>query len=162
ALGLIAAPAFAWAGRRFSSQAQGQVSTSQVTGPGAGAEDAGAKAVSRALVPVAELPEAFEQHEPILTGPLAPAASDPTPENRVIRIVSWAFLMAVAVFAAASGLFTTVLPTIVIVIAVTGFATLLLQDVLPRTVIRRLGGPLQGLLALAFTSGLVVLTGGLT
>ena len=130
--------------------------------PGAGAEDAGAKPGSRALVPVAEQPERAEQHEPILTGPLAQAASDPTLESRIIRIVSWAFLMAVAVFAAASGQWTDRLPLIVIVIAITGFATLVLEDVLPRTAIRRLVGPLQGLVALVFVTGLVMLTGGFT
>jgi len=160
ALGLIAAPTLAWAGRRLSVQAQGQGDATQLSDRGAGAGDAGAKAESRALVPVADQPGRPEQHEPILTGPLAPAASDPTLENRVIRIVSWAFLMAVAVFAAASGIWASALPTIVIVIAITGFATLVLQDVLPRTAVRRLGGPLQGILALAFVAGLVVLTGG--
>ncbi|HET7180682.1 MAG TPA: hypothetical protein VFI15_00455, partial [Candidatus Limnocylindrales bacterium] len=34
----------------------------------------------------------------------ASPSADPTLEDRIIRIVSWAFLMAVAVFAAASGL----------------------------------------------------------
>ena len=159
ALGLVAGGSLAWARRRLSYQAQGQGDARQVADRGAGAEDAGARAGSRALVPVAEQAEPLEQHEPILTGPLAPAASDPTLESRVIRIVSWAFLMAVAVFAAAS-VSTDKLPTIVVVIAVAGFATLVLQDVLPRTAIRRLGGPLQGLLALAFATGLVVLTGG--
>ena len=160
ALGLVAAPTLAWAGRRFSLQAQGQGDATQLTGRGVGAGDDGAKPESRALVPVAEQPDRPEQHEPILTGPLATAASDPTVENRVIRIVSWAFLMAVAVFAAASGIWANALPTIVIVIAITGFATLVLQDVLPRTAVRRLGGPLQGTLALAFVACLVVLTGG--
>jgi diguanylate cyclase (GGDEF)-like protein len=131
-----------------------------VADPGTRGEDAGATSSSRALVPVAEQLDAPEQHEPTLTGPLASAASDPTLENRVIRIVSWAFLMAVAVFAAASGQWTDKLPVIVIVIAVTGLATLLLQDVLPRTVVRRLGGPLQAVVALAFVTGLVYLTGG--
>jgi diguanylate cyclase (GGDEF)-like protein len=158
ALGLIAAPMLAWARRRLFDQAQGREGTTQVADRGAGADDAGARAGSRALVPVAERAE--PDHEPILTGPLAPAASDPTLENRVIRIVSWAFLMAVAVFAAASGVFADDLPTIVIVIAITGFATLVLQDVVPRTAIRRLGGPLQGILAIAFVTGLVYLTGG--
>ncbi len=160
AVALIVAPTLAWAGRRLSFQAQGQEGSIQVADPGAGAEDAGAKGTSRALVPVAEQTDATEPHEPILTGPLATAASDPTLENRVIRIVSWAFLMAVAVFAAASGMWAGSLPTIVIVIAVTGFATLLLQDVLPRTAVRRLGGPLQVILALGFATGLVILTGG--
>jgi len=158
ALGLIAAPTLAWARRQIFDQAQGQGDqTSRMAEPGAGGDDAVAKATSRALVPVAE---PTEQHEPILAGPLAPAANDPTVENRVIRIVSWAFLMAVAVFAAASGIWASTLPTIVIVIAVTGFATMVLQDVVPRTVIRRLAGPLQAILALAFATALVVLTGG--
>ena len=57
--------------------------------------------------------------------------------------------MAVAVFAAGSGLWADVLPAIVILIAVTGVVLLILQDVLPRTPLRRIGGPLQGVLALA-------------
>jgi diguanylate cyclase (GGDEF)-like protein len=110
---------------------------------------------SRALVPV------VEEAEPVLTGALAPAAADPTLESRVIRIVSWAFLMAVAVFAAGSGLWADVLPAIVIVIAVTGLLMLVIQDMVPRSAVRRIGGPLQGILALAFVTGLVAMTGGL-
>jgi len=158
-LGLATGGTLAWARRRLSFQAQGQGDARQVADRGAGAEDAGAKAGSRALVPVAEQTEQPEA-QPVLTGPLAPAASDPSVESRVIRIVSWAFLMAVAVFAAASGIWTNALPTIVIVIAATGFAMLVLQDVLPRTALRRIGGPLQGILAIAFAAGLVILTGG--
>ena len=157
AVGVLAAPTWGWARRQLFAGGNEQGSgTGVMSEPGANTRDAGGNAGTRALVPVADHPE------PMLIGPLAPAASDPTLENRVIRIVSWAFLMAVAVFAAASGLWANVLPTIVIVIAVTGFATLVLQDVLPRTVIRRLAGPLQGLLALAFATGLVFLTGGFT
>ncbi len=86
---------------------------------------------------------------------------DPTLEDRVIRIVSWAFLMAVAVFAAASGLWAAnAWPAIVILIAVTGEVLLILQDVLPRTPLRGRAGPLQGVLALGFASALVALTGG--
>jgi hypothetical protein len=123
--------------------------------PEAGVGDAAENNTSRALMPVADHPE------PLLTGPLAQAASDPTLESRVIRIVSWAFLMAVAVFAAVSGAWKDVLPGIVVVIAVTGLLMLLLQDIVPRTAVRRVGGPLQGLLALAFVTGLVAITGGL-
>jgi len=89
----------------------------------------------------------------------APAA-DPAIEDRIIRIVSWAFLMAVAVFAAASGLWDSNLAVIVILVAVTGEVLLVLQDVVPRTPIRKVRGPLQGVLALAFAGGLVALTGG--
>lgn len=87
--------------------------------------------------------------------------TDPTLEDRVIRIVSWAFLMAVAVFAAASGVWGEVLAPIVILIAVTGEIMLILQDVLPRTPLKQARGPLQGVLALVFAASLVALTGGL-
>ena len=90
----------------------------------------------------------------------AVTTADPTLEDRIIRIVSWAFLMAVAVFAAASGLWTGDLAAIVILIAVTGEVLLILQDVLPRTPLRTFKGPLQGVLALAFAGALVYLTGG--
>jgi diguanylate cyclase (GGDEF)-like protein len=120
-----------------------------------GAGSAAGNGSSRALVPV------VEEADPVLTGALAPAAADPTLESRVIRIVSWAFLMAVAVFAAGSGLWVDVLPAIVIVIAVTGLLMLVIQDMVPRSAVRRIGGPLQGILALAFVTGLVAMTGGL-
>jgi len=87
-------------------------------------------------------------------------ATDPTLEDRTIRIVSWAFLMAVAVFAAASGLWDSNLAVIVILVAVTGEVLLVLQDIVPRTPIRKARGPLQGILALAFAGGLVAVTGG--
>jgi diguanylate cyclase (GGDEF)-like protein len=153
AVALLAAPTWGWVRRQLMGGGQRGNGAEGMAEPRASTNDAGA-AGSRALMPFADHPE------PDLTGPFAPAASDPTLENRVIRIVSWAFLMAVAVFAAASGMWASALPTIVIVIAITGFATLIVQDVLPRTAIRRLVGPLQGLLALAFVAGLVLLTGG--
>jgi diguanylate cyclase (GGDEF)-like protein len=97
--------------------------------------------------------------EPAEDAPGSPTA-DPSLEDRIIRIVSWAFLMAVAVFAAASGMWTDNLAIIVILIAVSGEVLLILQDVVPRTPIRNFRGPLQGVLALAFAGGLVALTGG--
>ena len=90
----------------------------------------------------------------------AATAADPTLEDRIVRIVSWAFLMAVAVFAAASGLWSQNLAVIVILIAVTGEILLILQDVIPRTPLRAARGPLQGVLALTFAGGIVALTGG--
>lgn len=156
AVALLVGPTVAWARRQvFDSGAQVRDTGAEgMADPEAGVGDAAENNTSRALMPVADHPE------PLLTGPLAQAASDPTLETRVIRIVSWAFLMAVAVFAAGSGIWADKLPTIVIVIAVTGLLLLILQDVLPRTSVRRIGGPLQGILALAFATGLVVLTGG--
>jgi diguanylate cyclase (GGDEF)-like protein len=156
AAGLLAAPTLGWVRRKVrggGSRVRG-TGAEDMHEPGANAGDASANSGPRALMPVADHPE------PLLTGPLAQAASDPTLESRVIRIVSWAFLMTVAVFAAASGKWAEALPTIVIVVALTGFAMLIVQDVIPRTAVRRLAGPLQGMIALAFAAGLVYLTGG--
>jgi diguanylate cyclase (GGDEF)-like protein len=81
--------------------------------------------------------------------------------DRTIRIVSWAFLMAVAVYAAASGVWLATLPAIVILVAITGEANIVVQDILPVTRLRAASGPLQAIVAIAFGSGLIVLTGGL-
>jgi diguanylate cyclase (GGDEF)-like protein len=93
--------------------------------------------------------------------PAAPMLSDPGMQDRMIRIVSWAFLMAVAVIAAASGVWATTLPAIVILVAITGEGMVVLHDILPATRLRTLRGPLQAILAIAFAAALVALTGGL-
>ena len=155
-LALLLAPAFAWLRRRYVGPGEQDPNT-RLEGmlDSQGGNDV-AKPEARALVPIADA-----RPEPNLADALGPTASDPTLEGRVIRIVSWAFLMAVAVFAAASGEWTASLPAIVVGIAVTGLLLLVVQDVLPRTAIRRLGGPLQGLIALGFATGIVAMTGGL-
>jgi diguanylate cyclase (GGDEF)-like protein len=93
--------------------------------------------------------------------PEVPSPRDGARNDRIIRIVSWAFLMAVAVFAAISGVWVATLPAIVILIAVTGEAMVVLQDIIPETRLRAARGPLQAVLAIAFASFLVALTGGL-
>jgi diguanylate cyclase (GGDEF)-like protein len=112
---------------------------------------------SRALVVTAD----DDDFDLPLTADAPQVKTDPNLEDRVVRVVSWAFLMAVAVFAAASGLWPGALASIVILVAVTGEALLILQDVLPRTPLKQAKGPLQGILALVFASSLVALTGGL-
>ena len=153
AFALLLAPSFVWVRRRISSRAE-QVKEEPAEAM-ADPKGISTEVTSRALVvandapdlpPVPELPQVTE---------------DPTLEDRVIRVVSWAFLMAVAVFAAASGLWPGALASIVILIAVTGEALLILQDVLPRTPLKRAKGPLQAVLALVFAASIVGLTGGL-
>jgi diguanylate cyclase (GGDEF)-like protein len=153
AFALVLAPVFVWARRRFfvkgepeqEKKAEGMLDPKLI-----------AKEAVRAIVPADEADQG-----PAPTMGQGPVTSDPSLEERVVRIVSWAFLMAVAVFAAASGLWNLSLPAIVILVAVTGEALLILQDVLPRTPLRKARGPLQGVLAIAFAAGLVALTGGL-
>ncbi|HET9851251.1 MAG TPA: GGDEF domain-containing protein [Candidatus Limnocylindrales bacterium] len=155
AFALLLAPSFVWTRRRFSSRARqnAEASAEGMADSKGGSNEAGSRAMVVAtahddpdLPPAPDLPQ---------------VAPDPTLEDRVIRVVSWAFLMAVAVFAAASGVWPDALAAIVILIAVTGEALLLLQDVLPRTPFKRAKGPLQAMLALVFASTLVALTGGL-
>ena len=151
AFALLLAPTFVWFRRRMSGSAEEKDSRLEVAlDPN---EPAGE--VARTRVTPADDPDIP------LVGDPRQLTQDPTLEDRVIRIVSWAFLMAVAVFAAASGVWPDVLAAIVILIAVTGQTMLILQDVLPRTSLRRIRGPLQGVLALVFASSLVALTGGL-
>jgi diguanylate cyclase (GGDEF)-like protein len=88
-------------------------------------------------------------------------ADDGARRQRTIRIVTWAFHMAVAVYAAASGVWVATLPAIVILVAITGEANVVVQDILPVTRLRAASGPLQAVVAIAFGSGLIVLTGGL-
>jgi diguanylate cyclase (GGDEF)-like protein len=152
AVALLLAPTFVWIRRRMDGNAE--ESTVRAEGsldPQAIAGEAAAR--SRATT--------VEDPDLALAADSAELKQDPTLEDRVIRIVSWAFLMAVAVFAAASGVWPDVLAAIVILVAVTGEIMLILQDVLPRTPLKRIRGPLQGVLALVFASSLVALTGGL-
>lgn len=151
AFALLLAPTLVWARRRFlvrdeeqqETRAEGMLDPNRISND-----------LNR------QLTLAPDEADAPAPDPLAPPTTDSSLEDRVIRIVSWAFLMAVAVFAAASGVWASSLPAIVILIAVTGEAMLILQDVLPRTPIRRARGPLQGILALAFAGALVALTNG--
>lgn len=152
AIALLVAPTFLWVRRRFAGpgEQQHEQKTEGTLDP---------KAIVRDLV-VRTAGPTDDDDGPEAGVPLGAAAADPTLEDRLIRIVSWAFLMAVAVFAAASGLWAANLAAIVILVAVTGEVLLILQDVVPRTPLRALRGPLQGVLALAFAGAIVYLTGG--
>src|SRR5919107_5937899 len=153
AFALLLAPAFVWARRRFDEREQ--------------AKEVGAEgpvestALSTDVATRQPAPATFDNAAGSGRSEPSPAVQDPTLEDRVVRVVSWAFLMAVAVFAAASGVWPDALSSIVILIAITGQILLILQDVLPRTPLHRARGPLQGVLALVFASSLVALTGGL-
>jgi len=117
------------------------------------------EAASRALVPhTGQGPGRLSPPEED-DGPGA-ATSDPALQDRVIRIISWAFLMAAALFAAISALWTDQLPSIVSLVAATGLLLIVLQDVVPRTPFRELAGPLQALSVLGFAAILMALTGG--
>ena len=155
AFALLLAPSFVWVRRRFSGKAaqDREATAEEMADPKGISTETTSRAIAVASAdPDPDLPPAPDVPQ---------AATDPNLEDRVIRVVSWAFLMAVAVFAAASGIWPDSLASIVILVAITGEALLILQDVLPRTPLKRAKGPLQGVLALVFASSLVALTGGL-
>jgi len=154
AFALVLAPVFVWARRRFFNKVEPEPETRTE-----GMLDP--KLIANEVSVRNPLPGDDGDTGPGTAAAAASVTGDPSLEERVVRIVSWAFLMAVAVFAAASGLWNLSLPQIVILVAVTGEALLILQDVLPRTPLRKARGPLQGVLAIAFAAGLVALTGGL-
>jgi diguanylate cyclase (GGDEF)-like protein len=151
AIALLIAPTFVWIRRRMAGpdEQQREQKTEGTLDP---------KAIARELV--ARTPATTDDSAADAAAATGPVTADPNLEDRIIRIVSWAFLMAVAVFAAASGLWAGSLAGIVILIAVTGEVLLILQDVVPRTPLRALRGPLQGVLALVFAGVLVYQTGG--
>lgn len=151
AVALLIAPTFVWIRRRMAGpDEQREQKTEGTLDP---------KAIAREMI--ARTPAPTDDHaDDAAATATGPVTADPNLEDRIIRIVSWAFLMAVAVFAAASGLWAGSLAGIVILIAVTGEVLLILQDVVPRTPLRTLRGPLQGVLALVFAGVLVYQTGG--
>jgi len=153
AFAVLIAPSFVWVRRRVAAdngEQETELKTEGTLDPKAIANELTARVVGAPTDDDAGLPG--------LMG--AAVTSDPALEDRIIRIVSWAFLMAIAVFAAVSGLWNSSLAAIVILIAVTGEVLLILQDIVPRTPLRNLRGPLQGVLALGFAGTLVALTGG--
>ena len=153
AAALLAAPALAWLRRRVARGGEPDVRS-----PNDSAAIADA-AATRALVLHADAgSDGAAEDAPEMA---ATAASDATLQERVVRIVSWAFLMAVALFAAVSGIWAAELPVIVVLVAATGLGLVILQDVAPRTPLRELRGPLQAFLALGFAVVLVAVTGGL-
>lgn len=84
--------------------------------------------------------------------------------DRAIRVASWGFLMATAGIAAGSGLWPTMLPAVVVLVAITGLLTLVAQEVLPALLPAatsgRWGWRLGAVVALGFGTGLTILTGG--
>jgi diguanylate cyclase (GGDEF)-like protein len=156
AIALLLAPGLVWLRRRLAGTTDEHDGREEARLDSRAIAD---EAAARAAARVAPAP-AGETGEGDANGGETPR-HDPGLQDRVVRIVSWAFLMAVALFAALSGVWANELPAIVILVAVTGQALILLQDVLPRTPLREVRGALQAFLALGFASILVALTGGL-
>jgi diguanylate cyclase (GGDEF)-like protein len=87
-------------------------------------------------------------------GVVAPGAYD-----RVVRIVSWVFLLATSTIVAVTGLWTDNQPAIFALLAAAGVFVLIVHDLLPAGALGTAKFVLEGSVAVTFATLLVVLTG---
>jgi diguanylate cyclase (GGDEF)-like protein len=81
--------------------------------------------------------------------------------DRVVRIVSWSFLLAVTTIVAVTGLWPAEQTTIFALIALAGIFVLVVHDLLPSDTLGPAKYVLEGSVAITFAALLVVLTGGI-
>src|SRR4051812_48896984 len=87
-------------------------------------------------------------------GGVAPGAYD-----RVVRIVSWVFILATSTIVAVTGLWRDTQPAIFTLLAAAGLFVLIVHDLLPTNALGAAKFVLEGSVAITFATLLVVLTG---
>jgi diguanylate cyclase (GGDEF)-like protein len=80
--------------------------------------------------------------------------------DRVVRIVTWIFLLATTVIVAVSGLWTANQPAILALLALAGLFVLVVHDILPHDALGPAKFALEGSVAITVATMLVALTGG--
>lgn len=80
--------------------------------------------------------------------------------DRIVRIVSWAFILATAVIVGTSGLWPATTPAIFVLLGLAGGFVLLVHDLMPPAALGAAKYVLEGTVALTFATFLVLLTGG--
>ena len=92
-----------------------------------------------------------------------PAFDDVPPRSydRVVRIVSWSFLLVVTVMVAVTGLWPENQPAIFVLVALAGLFVLVVHDLLPADAIGPAKYVLEGSVSITFATLLVALTGGI-
>ena len=80
--------------------------------------------------------------------------------DRIVRIVSWAFLLATAVIIGTTGLWPDTTPAIFVLLGLSGAFVLLVHDLMPPSAMGAAKYVLEGTVALTFATFLVLLTGG--
>ena len=80
--------------------------------------------------------------------------------DRVVRIVSWVFLLASTTIVAVSGLWTENQPAILVLLALAGLFVLIVHDLLPEDALGTAKFVLEGSVAITVATMLVALTGG--
>jgi diguanylate cyclase (GGDEF)-like protein len=103
----------------------------------------------------------------LLEGPLVTLASAgvldegvPTAAyDRVVRIVSWIFILATGAIVGATGLWRDTQPAILVLLALAGLVVLLVHDLLPSDALGSAKFVVEGSVAITFATLLVLLTG---
>ena len=80
--------------------------------------------------------------------------------DRVVRIVSWVFLLATTTVVAVTGLWPTNQPAILVLLALTGMFVLVVHDLLPSDALGAAKFAVEGSVAITVATLLVALTGG--
>jgi diguanylate cyclase (GGDEF)-like protein len=111
--------------------------------------------------PEADGPDLDKVDQAALIGGLVGRPSeDRAAYDRIVRIVSWAFLLATAVIVGSSGLWPETTPAIFVLLGLAGGFVLLVHDLLPPAALGAAKYVLEGTVALSFATFLVLLTGG--
>src|SRR3954447_26197480 len=90
---------------------------------------------------------------------LGEAAVPPGAYDRVVRIVSWVFILATSTIVAVTGLWRDMQPAIFALLAAAGLFVLIVHDLLPSGALGTAKFILEGSVAITFATLLVVLTG---
>ena len=99
----------------------------------------------------------------ILNGDATPFEPDGVPSgayDRVVRIVSWVFILATSTIVAITGLWRETQPSIFALLALAGIFVLIVHDLLPPTGLGAAKFVVEGSVAITFATLLVLLTGG--
>jgi diguanylate cyclase (GGDEF)-like protein len=96
----------------------------------------------------------------LIGGIVGESLDEPAAYDRIVRIVSWVFLLSTAVVVGSSGLWPETTPAIFVLLGIAGVFVLVIHDLLPLTALGPARSILEGTVALTFATILVVLTGG--
>jgi diguanylate cyclase (GGDEF)-like protein len=102
-------------------------------------------------------PSLFTGETPL---PLEPDGVPAGAYDRVVRIVSWVFILATATIVAITGLWSETQPSIFALLASAGFIVLIVHDLLPPDGLGAAKFVVEGSVAITFATLLVLLTGG--
>ncbi len=84
----------------------------------------------------------------------------PSSYDRIVRIVSWAFLGSAALIVGTTNLWPATSAAIFVLLALTGLFVLVVHDLLPRRALGAARPVLEGTVALVVATALLILTGG--